>query len=278
MMADISIAQSPAAPALQVRTQQTVTPDIPKGAVSETAEQKEREAVRTEQEIENVVSVSEDGDTVQVSEEGATRLQENSSVKDAVEKAPVFGGQPIDTTVTVEGKVAGDVAGTVVDESRTTADPNGTVVDDNKAAGGVDENEEVPLAVTSGTTADEKNVIIVPADREPVEGPTTDQESDVPQVSSYAGYSDSQLEQLYLKGDISKFDYDQEMEAREEERKAQQEKDTGFSTDMTEHVQQQEQAEQDAASIQSAFSPDASKVLEATDRVNIVATLQNIGL
>lgn len=43
---------------------------------------------------------------------------------------------------------------------------------------------------------------------------TWDTSEEASDITSFAGYSDSELKQLYLKGDISQIDYNSEMEAR----------------------------------------------------------------
>lgn len=311
-MADISVTQGSMA-AVQVRTPQSATPDIMADAGSKTSQGKEKVSVQTEQELENLVSVSPDGDTVQVSREGSARLQENKPDREAAkdsEKAAVSVEPRMVTGKTAVSEHEAAVNGTVVSEERspvnetvvlqgrsakgeTTAAEEQAVLDEAAKAVGVvnmgipigrvpetervDEEENVQLAVTSGVSLGEKNVIMVSLEREPEADQTEDKEPYVPEIKSFAGYSDTQLEQMYLKGEISKFDYDQEMDSREEERKVQQEKEMDFSAGMTEQVQKEEQVEQNAVSIQKAFSPEASNTIAPTDRVNIIATLQNLG-
>ncbi len=126
---------------------------------------RETERQRTEDNLENVVSVSDDGDTVQVSDEGAQELTESTS-------------------------------GAVVSQRQTEAE----------------------------ALRDEEDIEIEPIEApeiEPVEAPeltpiAEETETAKREITSFAGYSDKQIEQMYLKGEISQNDYNMELARREE--------------------------------------------------------------
>ena len=126
---------------------------------------RETEKQRREDNLENVVSVSDDGDTVQVSDEGALELSESET-------------------------------GAVISQ------------------GG---NE-------TGTVRDEEDIEVEPIEApeiEPIEAPelepiTNDTDTEKREITSFVGYTDQQVEQMYLEGEISQNDYNNEIARREE--------------------------------------------------------------
>ncbi|MCR5098088.1 MAG: hypothetical protein K6B14_03980 [Lachnospiraceae bacterium] len=126
---------------------------------------RETEQQRREDALENVVSVSDDGDTVQVSDEGAQELSESTS-------------------------------GAVISQRQSEAE----------------------------ALRDEEDIEIEPVEApeiEPIEAPeitpvTTDTDDEKREITSFVGYTDQQVEQMYLKGEISQNDYNNEIARREE--------------------------------------------------------------
>ena len=172
-----------------VRTEDR-TKDTPVDKAVEDRREKERtdsaretEKQRTEENLDNVVSVSEDGDTVQVSEDGATELEESAS-------------------------------GAVV--SRTDSE--------DKAV--IREEEDIEIEPVE---APEIEPIEAP-EIEPVNNAT---DTDKRQINSFVGYTDQQVEQMYLEGEISQNDYNTEIARREEVEEARKAEGDKFSSDMT---------------------------------------------
>ena len=148
-----------------------------------TESDRETEKQRTREDLENVVSVSEDGDTVQVSEDGATELEESAS-------------------------------GAVV--SRTDAEEKASIR----------EEEDIEIEPVE---APEIEPIEAP-EITPIENNTGD---DKRQINSFVGYTDQQVEQMYLEGEISQNDYNTEIARREEIEEARKAEGDKFSSDMS---------------------------------------------
>lgn len=126
----------------------------------------EAQKQRREETLENVVSVSDDGDTVQVSDEGAQELTDSET------GAVISQRQPEDNVL-----------------------------------------------------RDEEDIEIEPIEApeiEPIEAPeitpvtTDDKEDQKREITSFVGYTDQQVEQMYLEGEISQNDYNNEIARREE--------------------------------------------------------------
>ena len=128
---------------------------------------REAEKQRRDDALENVVSVSDDGDTVQVSDEGAEELLESTS-------------------------------GAVVSQGETIAEA-------------AREEEDIEIEPIE---APEIEPIEAP-EITPVDTETATQKQD---ITSFAGYTDQQVEQMYLEGEISQSDYNNEIARREEMR------------------------------------------------------------
>ena len=136
---------------------------------TESARETARE--RREAALQNVVSRSEDGDTVQVSDDGEQELIESTE-------------------------------GAVVSRDTAAAEAQRTAEEDIEIEP-VEAPEIEPMEAPEITpvTADTDN--------------TTDRN-----ITSFAGYTDQQVQQMYLEGEISQNDYNAEIERREESRES----------------------------------------------------------
>lgn len=83
---------------------------------------------------------------------------------------------------------------------------------------------------------------------------------------SFAGKSESDIAKLYLKGDISKAEYDQEIENRENERKATMQKDEKFMKEVLHGASETEEMAKFGKELKLAFSDKASRKFSPTDR------------
>ena len=98
---------------------------------------------------------------------------------------------------------------------------------------------------------------------------TTDDTND---ITSFAGYSDSELKQLYLKGDISQIDYNQEMEARASRKESKAEESKSFNTSTVESIGKLSQIERDANTVDIIENEETSSTIP--DEIRLQA-LQN---
>ena len=181
----------------------------------------ETEKQRREDALENVVSVSDDGDTVQVSDEGAEELSESTS---------------------------------------------GAVVSQREAAGEAIRAEE--------------DIEIEPIEApeiEPIEAPEltptgSETETAKRDITNFAGYTDQQVEQMYLEGEISQNDYNNEIARREELEASDREDREQFSREMGRLEEADTRAEMADFAIESAVESGNEKIglnerLQAVDSV-----------
>ncbi len=257
-MADIRLNQvqtpvqnqtAPARPSVEAQIRTNKTPD--RTEQNQQAEEKKRTA--DQERLENVIAVSEDGDTVQASEEGISRLETEENVNPAV-------AEEDEKEEEENGKV-------VVNEN--------TVKEQIEAA--EEESEKRKKILEDISTASERAYQVRDLFRAAAEEKTGEirdqraEELNAPeQIKSFTGYSDVQLQQLYRKGEISKLDYDREIESREEKRESQKENNEEFSRETAVEAQLTEQTARDGQMIKIAFSDDSSDTTRAEDRVDMI--------
>ena len=97
------------------------------------------------------------------------------------------------------------------------------------------------------------------------------------QITSFDGYTDQQLEQLYIKGEISKADYDKEMDSREEQKTSDAQERNNFSKDMTEKIVLTEENTRGGAAIETAYSDRANnETMKPDERIKAMENLEDI--
>ncbi len=215
-------------------TTPAVQPEQPRP--EETAAEQKRE----DKELENVVSISKDGDTVQVKPESSQKLED-------------------------------DAFGTVIklpDDAEKEKEETAQQIKENEKR-----REELEEAIERNQEAAERRA--ENAEKQAGEA-KEDQDELLGNITSYAGYTDSQLETMYLKGDISKIDYDKEMNSREERREAEATNTTEFNQTMTDNALQERRVEISDESLRLAFAPNANDNIRPEDRVDIVEKLQDV--
>ena len=94
-------------------------------------------------------------------------------------------------------------------------------------------------------------------------------------VTSYASYSDSELKLLYLKGDISQIDYNQEMNARTARRESETAEAKTFNNDVMSSISKLSQVERDSSTVNALENGETSPTIP--DEVRIQA-LQNFDI
>ncbi|MCR5304036.1 MAG: hypothetical protein K6E33_05675, partial [Lachnospiraceae bacterium] len=77
-------------------------------------------------------------------------------------------------------------------------------------------------------------------------------------VTSFAGLSDSKLEQMYLQGIISRKDYESEIEARKNDKEQFEEDSERISVDITNAVSEEEDGKNTESAIENAFYKDSA--------------------
>ena len=91
--------------------------------------------------------------------------------------------------------------------------------------------------------------------------------------SAYSGYTDAQLEQMYLRGDVSQIEYNQEVEARDAAREARLESAKENTREIIENEAESREIERTAETINTI---QTGEVLEGEGTVPIEARLQAI--
>ena len=94
-------------------------------------------------------------------------------------------------------------------------------------------------------------------------------------ITSYASYSDSELKLLYLKGDISQIDYNQEMDARAARRDSETAEAKTFNNDVASSISKLSQVDRDANTVELIENGETSPTIP--DEVRIQA-LQNFDI
>ncbi|MBE5923794.1 MAG: hypothetical protein E7271_04900 [Lachnospiraceae bacterium] len=238
-MADISISlgNSPAVHNYSTPTAVDKRVDISvTNAPEVTKDDDDKKVVLKEDYLEDVVAVSEDGDTLQVREEDTAKAS-----YDLFEDEDL---SSIDNdAVKLDRKV-------VAEEPKP--------IDDEKK-----EVELLPMF------RDDDNEPVVEVSKPKVDTTTSN-------ITSYAGYTDTQLKQMYLDGEISKYNYDKEMEARDEEKQNITSSNKDFSKEVMNTVSGMEKVSEDAEQIQIAFGNNSNQTPDPSTRVEIMSALQSV--
>ena len=104
----------------------------------------------------------------------------------------------------------------------------------------------------------------------------TTSDDEIPEdITSYVGYSDSELKQLYLKGDISQIDYNQEMEAREARREAEATESSDFANSVSDSISKLSSIDRDANTVNTIENGDTSNTIPDSVRIQALQSLQN---
>ncbi len=256
-------------------------------------ENKPREQ-RIEEALENVVSVSKDGDTVQVTDESNERLEEDAFGKMAVRSENNNIAQDDDAAET--GTVPNDrteintEAVNTKDDNRTKEDPADTTKPDpakERLKEAADPNKPDPAKerLQAQRESDERRKEIIKDmvksaddDERADERAQAKEEQQMQNITSFTGYTDQQLQQMVREGQITQNDYDREMEARSEKTQAAIDNNNEFAKDMATNIAEEELTQRQAAELQTVFSEDSADVPDAETRADILDKLQDFTL
>ena len=219
--------------------------------------------------LKDVISVSEDGDTVQATKDSRDRLAEDAFGRVEVrresddEEERETTGEVTDqaTTESAETAIEGTESKQAIEERNSRILEN-----DTKTEEAIDESVKEQLLGTSRT-----DFAIEEGNKRAEE--EEEEEEYNQKLASYTGISDQKLEQMYLQGEISRMDYDKEMEAREERREAENTGNNQFGNEMTGMAVLEESGKRDLDQIETAFSPEANDNIEAADRMAIIESM-----
>ena len=233
--------------------------ETPRVTKEESELQKAAEREQAAPEEREIVSVSEDGDTVAVRKDNAKETEE-------------------------------DRQGTVTETERE---------DETKAAGSAEEDEREAEAIEAPElapveTADVKPMELPDAAKEAIEAAKEDselkteaaketaqkaadeeaeEEEYTEQITSFAGYTKDQIEQMYLDGKISQYDYNREVEAREQRLENIQVSNEELSDKINGLDEIGRNTENMGNAIAAATSDQASQTLSAQQKLDAIDTL-----
>lgn len=239
-----------------------------------------------EENLEDVVSVSKDGDTVQVTEESNERLEEDAFGKVAVrsenEAQEDRTGSVREETENIETVQDNRETGNIREEA---ADVNPTRERLEEAA---DQNRPDParerLEAQRESDARRKEIIkdMVESDEDDRRADEINEEEREEQarqnITTYTGYTDEQLQRMVREGQISQNDYNQEMDARKERTEAAVDNNNEFAREMAANAAMEEQSARQAEELRTVFDDASNDVPDAATRADVLDKLQDFTL
>ena len=249
----------------------------------------EAEKKQSEKALENVISVSEDGDTVQATDESMERLEEDAFGRVVVEREGDENARTVNTEeniTTAQSERNTSVEKNAEAEDDTTVNPTQERLEEANDPNRIDPTKERLEEAEDPNRPDPAKERIEAEikrqeraeERENFNLEKEEQETNEAQITSFKGYTDQQLEQLYIKGEISRNDYEQEMDSRQERAEAVQEGNREFNREMAEDISEQESVQRQGQELETVYSPDSSDTLSARTRDDILTGLQNFSL
>ncbi len=217
---------------------------------------------------ENIVAVSEDGDTVQASPESLQELREDAFGNVTERQRPEFDGEDEENennAVNAQNEREDEEAYDPVKAAQEDAQRRAQIREDIRL-----KEERMEEALKA---AEEAPVKVEAAEE-------TKEELTTGQATSFAGYTDEQLRTLYLSGEISRADYDAEMQSREaadqERLEDIQSGNEEFGREMATVNTLLNETAQDEIEMEEAFSPEANQNIAAADRVAAMEQVRNL--
>ncbi|MBQ9609075.1 MAG: hypothetical protein IJV15_06470 [Lachnospiraceae bacterium] len=189
--------------------------------------------------LEDLVAVSEYGDTLQVSEEGHELSESGIYSADTKEDADTQ-----DTKSSIDTR-----------DAEVIAFPS---------------KKEVPENFNIDTKASSDKEI----DMGPMFEDEDEKTADVP--TSFAGYTKSQLNQMYLKGEISQYKYETEIEKRNEETQGDISENKKSSEDIGKMVSVAAGAKRDEIELTNIFADDTSDKISDKNRMAAIDGLNSM--
>ena len=232
-----------------------------------TRQEEEKRKKLEEERLDNVISVSKDGDTVQASEESRAKLEAD---EDKAKDTGAVSAAASEADEKDEAKGIEEADGKVIVNENTVRDRIEADAEARKRRQEILED----ISSSSERAMSVRDLFSVAAENRKTEAMTGQTEKDeskaFDRVKSFVGYSDAQLQQMYRKGEISKQDYDREIDSREEKREKEQEESKKLSRNVTVEASLAEENEREGKGIKVAFSEDSSDTIRPEDRVDMI--------
>lgn len=106
--------------------------------------------------------------------------------------------------------------------------------------------------------------------------PQEKEEKEEPQIS-FAGKTESDIAKMYLRGDISKAEYENEIEKLEKKKEARQEKDEKFTKDVLQASSLEEEMVRFEKELKLTFSREEPMIFSEKDRLNVLEAAKGEG-
>ncbi|MBR5377162.1 MAG: hypothetical protein IK139_07765 [Lachnospiraceae bacterium] len=276
----------------------------PQRPETDIARTKPREDI--EETLDNIVSVSKDGDTVQVTEEGTERLEEDAFGKMAVKNEDNGTTQDdaaagTDTARTGRVEITTEAVSATVDNRAQENAAQADKAQENTAQENTVSPTRERLEETADPTKPDPAKERLEAQRESDErrkeiikdmvksneddaraderAKTRETQEQVQQnITTLTGYTDQQLQQMVREGQISQNDYNNEMDARSEKIQASKDNNNEFAREMAINIAEEELTRRQAAEIQAVYAETSASVPDAETRADILDRLQNFTL
>ncbi|WP_022761611.1 MULTISPECIES: hypothetical protein [unclassified Butyrivibrio] len=251
----------------------TQTADTTSKAAETLKEQNKDDSSRKEriQEVlKDVIAVSKDGDTAQASKISQDKLKETEEIGDVKELKTKQDAGPSPAERAIEDA---EKAKAQIEEAHKKAE-----------AAEKKENPFNEIKKENPFNAEKKENPFNEQNKAPelskvhANQPTANTKN--PNVRSFDSYTDAQLRQMYIKGDISRYDYDHEITTREESgnnKNAEIREEKVFQEGIVRAIDNEEKAERSGANIERAFDEEANDNMKAEQRMAMVDAAELTG-
>lgn len=252
-------------------------------------EARTEEARRRREELrEDVVAVSEDGDTVQVSEEGSEELiesrdgsvtarDENGTSAAAAQTEgdrQEINAPEIEMAAEEEQAVNEETTGTPPPEPRAEEIRAEAEAEAEKIAA---EAQEQAREITSEALEEQAAAREVSEEQATAEAAEESaQARQAQRPSTFAGVTNQQLEQMYRDGQISRYAYDSEIEAREVREEELRDENEELTTEAARLQDRQREVTGAGDEIRNATSDNASDTLTAKQRLEAIEKVEKM--
>jgi len=296
VMADITIAVannsavSAPKPSVSVSVKAAEAPIFKKPEASSKKSDAPAKKNKSREGLKDVISVSKDGDTAHASKESKSKLRESEQgniietrAKSQATKAVDFMYAQI-ATEELKDNLPNDAQ--VETQRVASSDDNPYIealkeglIDDIRQARfqqsaerleNIEMSEPKKSAVTQEELAEEAAQV-----KAAIKAAQQENESSFkPQITSFKSYSDQQLRQLYLEGNISRYSYDSEMSTRAEDNRKFSENEQVFREGIVRNIENEDRTERVNESIENAYSDEASQTLTAEQRMAMIGAAE----
>ena len=223
--------------------------------------------------LKDVIAVSKDGDTAQASKTSKNKLEETKEigdVKDITEKNKVTNEPSAAKKLFDELKNKQESGPTPAERAKENAEKAKERIERNKDQQAKALKNKENLFPKKNEASDMSKV----AANEHI---TTQKQTN---KGNYDSFSDAQLRQMYIKGDISRYDYDHEISTREEHndvRNAEETSEKVFREGIVRALSNENKAERSGSNIERAFDEDSNDNMEAEQRMAMVDAAELTG-